>query len=171
MNAKLALQLLPPAFIALLLGTVSQSEPLLTRLFLLFPVHSTPIQYSVLLNYTLVGTLVFVLSTVGRFEEHKINDHHINLYGKQINLLRHFSNVSSTFFLYATLTIVADNSYTETVVKEGLKTIIFSLTMVTNYYLLFVLAKILIFEGILDNHQVDGILEDYGFDDTLDDLK
>jgi hypothetical protein len=122
------------------------------------------------MQVSFLGTILFVLSTIGRFEEHKIDAGFRNHYNRQINLLTQLSNVSVTYFIYLIALLIAQSYYKDPLVVENLKTVLFSLVMVSSLYLLFVIVRTLVFEDIVDALEIDWFFKQYGLSDSLKNL-
>jgi len=151
----------------LLFGIPTLAQPALRQIFLRFPFSKTSVDFITLLHVSLIGTILFVISVIGRFEEHKVNVSFRNYYNKQINLLTQFSNVSATYFIYMILILLTVGYYTDSFVLENLKTVLYSLLMVSNCYLLFLIIKVLIFEEFVDNRDIERHFKEYGLSETI----
>lgn len=154
MKSKITFATLATAIVLLLFGLPKIMEPYFADIFKRLSIVKTDIDFDTLLQLSVLGSVFFLLSVIGRFEEHKINTRFINHYNKQINLLTQFSGITISYFLYLLMLLTVKAYYSDTIVIESFKTIIFTLILITNYYILFLLVKIYIFESLMDDWDI-----------------
>ncbi len=151
MKIKLTISIVFSIFCILLFGLPQHVEQIFEKIFTLINLSPVSIDFHLLIQISFLGTIIFALSNIGRFEEHKINLSFINHYNKQINLLTQLSYVTVTYFFYLVISLFVLANFSNAKVVEGFKTLIYSLVSITNYYILFLFVKVFIFEPIMDD--------------------
>ncbi len=139
-------------------------EQLLMKFFLFFPALKNwgigdTVTDKVFFIISFLGIFIFLLTSVGRFQEYKIHIDAISFCRRQLNLFKYFSYISIGYvFSFFTLLYAELFFKNRDVIKffSSISVLIFS---TITFFLCFLIIKVFILEEILDHLKLDKDLE------------
>lgn len=151
-----------------IMGAPKHAEFLINYFFTYFKISLVDVTYNQTLLSASLGVMLFIISCIGVFEQHKISLGYINAFNKQINILHQFANHAGVFILLLIIILISNFYFKNEVTQKQILTITYDIMIICYLFLLFIVVKSLIFEPIADNFRVSKRLDDFGYDDTTD---
>ena len=150
--------------IPLMLGsfpaTVEQYIHLMLDLFPALRGWETKVSTSAMLGISFLGMIVFVLATIGKFQEHSIRLESVGICRRQINLLRYFSYMSIGYVVCCVMILIIETYFSDPIVKQFTLALTNALCLSTTLFLCYCIVKVYVFEEILDHYELDRALQD-----------